>query len=93
MNGMNGKKDETPRLSLLAMLVLALPAVFIGIFATWPAHTFSDPGSMGIIVSFKKVTDKAHLCDERELAEFHAAEAKRLKRRAAQSGRFISGIQ
>lgn len=79
MNGTNGKKDETPRLSPLAMLVLALPAVFIGIFATWPAHTFSDHGSMGIIVSFKKVTDKAHLCDERELAEFHAAAEKRLK--------------
>lgn len=74
-----GKLEAKPRLSLLAMLVMALPVVFTGVFSTWPAHTFTDPGVMGIIVSFKKVTEKAHLCDERELAEFHAAAEKRLK--------------
>lgn len=79
MNGTNGKKAAKPRLSPLAALTLAIPAVFMGAFSTWPTHTFSDPGSMGIIVSFKKVTEKAHVCDERELAEFHAAAAKRLK--------------
>lgn len=79
MSGEEVKLDSKPRLSPLATLVLALPVVFIGVFATWPAHTFTDPSLMGIIVSFKKVTDKAHLCDERELAEFHAAAEKRAK--------------
>jgi hypothetical protein len=74
-----GELGEKPKLSLLGVLVLAIPAVIVGVFATWPTHTFTDPGVMGIIVSFKKVTEKAHLCDERELAEFHAAAEKRLK--------------
>jgi hypothetical protein len=79
---MSGEKERMggkPRLSPLAMLVLAIPAVIVGVFSTWPAHTFTDPGMMGIIISFKKVTDKAHTCDEQELADFHAAAAKRLK--------------
>jgi len=79
MSGEKGRMGEKPRLSPLAMLVLAIPAVIVGVFSTWPSHTFTDPGMMGIIISFKKVTDKAHTCDERELAEFHAAAAKRLK--------------
>lgn len=79
MSAEKGRSGQKPGLSPLAMLVLAIPAVVVGVFSTWPAHTFTDPGVMGIIVSFKKVTDKAHTCDERELAEFHAAAAKRPK--------------
>lgn len=73
------EKKKGPRLNPIAMLILALPALFVGVFSTCPTHTVNPAGSMGIIVSFKKVTDKARGCDERELAEFEAQLAKRLK--------------
>ncbi|MBF0291525.1 MAG: hypothetical protein HQK86_05145 [Nitrospinae bacterium] len=79
MSEEESKLEKKPGLSPFAMFVLAFPVVFVGVFSTWPAHTFTDPSLMGIIVSFKKITDKAHLCDERELAEFNAAAEKRLK--------------
>ncbi|MBI4665066.1 MAG: hypothetical protein HY751_01515 [Nitrospinae bacterium] len=67
------------RLNIIGLIILMAPALAVGVFSDWPGYRFNAEDTMGVIVSFKKVTDRVHLCDEKELAEFHAQAEKRLK--------------
>lgn len=81
---MNDKKKKNKRLPFTGALTLMAPIVLIYFFSTSPQHTFFHENEAELVVSFKKTTERVHLCDEEELAEFKAeAKSKRKHMRRA----------
>lgn len=68
---------EKDRLTIPAILLLLSPVVLIYFLSTWPTYRYHAEDDAALLVSFKKVTDRVHLCDEEELQEFKAASKER----------------
>lgn len=56
-------------LTLPGIIVLMLPFAFIYFFSSSPSYKFSSDQEAGLIVSFKKFTDRVHTCSEEEKDE------------------------
>ena len=67
------------RLSFPAVLILLIPLVFIYFLSTSPSYRYFDEDDAGFLISFKKTTDRVHLCDDEELSRFKEAAKHRRK--------------
>jgi len=57
-------------INILGYLILAIPFVFVGYFSKKPIVQLHDDNKGAILVSFKHITEKEHLCNEEEIAAF-----------------------
>jgi hypothetical protein len=67
------------KLSVTAILILMAPVVLIYQFSASPAYTYNTADKALLIVSFKKITNRAKECDKEELKAYNKSGEKRRK--------------
>ncbi len=84
------KRRKIKSLGIGGIIVLALPVILVLFLSSKPFYEFRGSEGSGLIVAFKAITDKSHICTKEEVEAFLEVqshnERKHLRRRANACG-------